>query len=157
MKNMYKNEQSGLSVLEMIGLLSIIGGIAVAALFFVGTMMTHQKNTTLDDDLARIARGARALYNNQPDFTNLDDGMLQFVFNDKNKKNPYDGVYHLTPNNNRTFTVRVTNLNARACTDLIQMKFSAGGQMGGCVFDNKNPGKYYMDVTFGKEEKGQVQ
>lgn len=153
MMNKNKNQESGLSLLEMIGVLSIVGGALFGVFTIWDNMKLIKKNNTIDDDLLRIVRGARALYNSQPDFAGLDDSLLQFVFDSKEIKNPYDGVYHLIPDNNRGFVVNITNLDPKGCVSLNKKSFTSGGISGGCIIDNNNVGKYYMNVTFTKEDK----
>ncbi len=65
MKN--KKQESGRSMIEMVGVLAVMGLITAAAFVLITSAMRSQKLSRADDDIAALAAGVRLLYNNSAD------------------------------------------------------------------------------------------
>lgn len=95
-----KKHESGRSMIEMVGVLAVMGLITAAAFVLITSAMRSQKISRADDDVAAIAAGVRLLYNTSPDFAGLDndasgEGTLE-VLGYKNVTPPYgSGSYKI--------------------------------------------------------------
>lgn len=69
MKN--KKQESGRSMIEMVGVLAVMGLITAAAFVLITSAMRSQKLSRADDDIAALAAGVRLLYNNSDNFDGL--------------------------------------------------------------------------------------
>ncbi|MBO7053541.1 MAG: hypothetical protein J6W27_03865 [Alphaproteobacteria bacterium] len=133
MKKQTKKQQSGRSMIEMVGVLAVMGLITAAAFVLINSAMSSQRLSRVDDDVAGIVNGVRLLYNSQPDFTGVSADtlvLLGFGNADKAYQNPYGGDYILNSQPNaRTFTVTLDKLGAKTCTVLSTKTWTAGGKV----------------------------
>jgi type II secretory pathway pseudopilin PulG len=110
------NNESGRSMIEMLGVLAIMGIITVAAIQMVGAAMRSQKRTTVQDDVAQMTTGVRQLLGDYDDFTGIDNNTI-FAAIGMTNKTPYGGKYELAvdASNPRQFVVSITGLNTSDC------------------------------------------
>ena len=108
MKKQTKKQQSGRSMIEMVGVLAVMGLITAAAFVLINSALSSQRLSRVDDDVSGIVNGVRLLYNAAPDFTGIDGGsvydqgkatMVLLGFGGdtdaKRYQNPYGGYYIL--------------------------------------------------------------
>ena len=133
MKKQTKKQQSGRSMIEMVGVLAIMGLITAAAFVLINSAMSSQRLSRVDDDVAGIVNGVRLLYNSQPDFNGISaDTLVLLGFGTATKayQNPYGGDYQLDSQiNARTFTVTIKGLGAKTCSVLKSRTWTAGGNV----------------------------
>ena len=135
-----KKQQSGRSMIEMVGVLAVMGLITAAAFVLINSALASQRLSRLDDDVSGIVQGVRLLYNSQPDFNGVataESGkpagnstlvLLGFGSDAKPYQNPYGGNYVLAGQNDaRTFTVQITGLGKKTCTVLASRDWNGGG------------------------------
>jgi len=67
MKKQNKKHESGRSMIEMVGVLAVMGLITAAAFVLITSAMRSQKLSRADDDISALAAGVRLLYNNSAD------------------------------------------------------------------------------------------
>ena len=110
------NHESGRSMIEMLGVLAIMGVITVAAVQMISAAMRSQKRTTVQDEVAQITTGVRQLHGEYDDFSGIDNNTIFAAIGISNK-NPYGGKYELTVNsaNKRQFIVAITGLSSGDC------------------------------------------
>lgn len=71
MRNLYKNEQSGRSMVEMLGVLAIIGVLSVGGIAgYSKAMAKYRINQTLDQ-ISMLVMNIRSLYSASVDYTGL--------------------------------------------------------------------------------------
>ena len=149
MKN--KKQESGRSMIEMVGVLAVMGLITAAAFVLITSAMRSQKLSRVDDDIAALAAGVRLLYNNSADnggfkgiVTATSDNTLKVLGFD-NVKPAYgsDTKYTITAvksiaNNTITncaatdndcpyFSISFTTDSNNTCSGLAQRTWANGG------------------------------
>ncbi|MDR1071759.1 MAG: hypothetical protein LBL21_03910 [Rickettsiales bacterium] len=108
--------ESGRSMIEMLGVLLIMGVITVAAVQMISAAMRSSKRTTVQDEVAQITTGVRQLLGEYDDFSGIDNNTI-FAAIGISSKNPYGGKYELRTNQSdkRQFVVSITGLNGSDC------------------------------------------
>ena len=153
-----KNMQSGRSMIEMLGVLAIMGVITVSAIALISTAMRTQKHSTANDQVTQIVLGVRQLLGEYDDFSNIDNSII-FGAMGMSNKNPYGGAYTVSvnPANARQFIVGIDGLTQSDCEYLaakawpdsvgyIVSNHAEGGATGNC----KNGGTANsVSITFG--------
>ena len=137
------SQQSGRSMIEMLGVLAIMGVITVGAITMISAAMRNQKRTTVQDEVAQIVTGVRTLLCEYDDFSNLDNSTV-FAAIGMSPKNPYGGNYELlvNPANPRQFILTIGGLNYADCEFFKQKAWSdsvgyqmSDGKQGGATAD----------------------
>ncbi|MBQ6110335.1 MAG: hypothetical protein IJL05_03060 [Alphaproteobacteria bacterium] len=143
-------QESGRSMIEMIGVLAIMAIITAAAFALISTAFHTQKRGRVTDDVANIVSGVRSLLGEYDDFSNIDNTTIFGAIGVSNK-NPYGGVYELAvnPANTRQFVVSITGLSKSECDGLVTKAWTdsagyiesghkEGGANGSCKEGEKN-------------------
>ena len=148
-----KKVESGRSMIEMVGVLAVMGLITAAAFVLITSALKSQKLTRVDDDLSAISSGIRLLYANQYDFTNLTDtaAALKLIGYDT-VKSPYATNYTLDTTGDKSgFIVSFDTGDEAVCTALQQRTTGSNGATAGCVAGQNTGGKAtILQVTFTK-------
>lgn len=113
-------QESGRSMIEMLGVLAIMGVITVGAIAMISTAMRTQKHNTTNDDVAQIVLGVRQLLGEYDDFSNIENMSIFSAIGISNK-NPYGGFYTVSvnPTNTRQFIVGIDGLAQSDCEYLV--------------------------------------
>ena len=69
-------QESGRSMIEMLGVLAIMGVITVGAVTMISAAMRSQKRTVLQDEVAQIVTGVRTILGEYDDFSGLDNALI---------------------------------------------------------------------------------
>lgn len=72
MRKVYKNDQTGRSMVEMLGVLAIIGVLSVGGIAGYSKAMTKFKINKTMDQVSMLVANIRTLYSGQRDYTSLD-------------------------------------------------------------------------------------
>lgn len=130
MKKLYDSEQSGRSMVEMLGVLAIIGVLSVGGIAGYSKAMAKYKTNQTLDQLSMLITNIRTLYATQPSFNGLNNGnAIDFgvVSSDMIKadgsgaaaelKNPFNGSVDITVDaaDPTTFKVAYGGLDKSAC------------------------------------------
>ncbi len=75
MKNFYKNEQSGRSMVEMLGVLAIIGVLSVGGISGYSKAMAKFKLTKAQDQLTMMIMNIRTAYVTSPGYPGLNNSL----------------------------------------------------------------------------------
>ena len=153
------NQESGRSMIEMLGVLAIMGVITVGAIGMISTAMRTQKLTAVNDEVVQMVTMVRNIHAEFDDFSNMD-GITIFSVIGMSDKNPYGGSYALSvdPSNARQFIVSIDGLAQSECKALVAKAWSdsvgyklsdgkAGGATGSC--DSAN-GTNSVQIIFGE-------
>ena len=148
-------------MIEMLGVLLVMGVITVAAVQMIGAAMRSQKRTTVQDEVALMVTGVRQLLGAFDDFSGIDNNTI-FAAIGMSNRNPYGGRYELATNraDPRQFTVAITGLNTsdceyfrtRAWSDSIGFRQSNGRQGGAAATPGNcgdQQGRNTVTITFG--------
>lgn len=152
-------QESGRSMIEMLGVLAIMGVITVGAITMISTAMRTQKRTAVNDEVMQIVTSVRQLHGEYDDFSNMN-GATIFGAIGMSAKNPYGGTYEVAPNpaNPRQFIVSITGLSQTDCQYFVTKAWSdsaeyqmSGGKVGGGMGDCSNAGgNNIVRVTYGE-------
>ena len=74
MKNFYKSEQTGRSMVEMLGVLAIIGVLSVGGIAGYSRAMAKFKISKAMDQMSMLVANIRTLYSGQRSYAGLDNG-----------------------------------------------------------------------------------
>jgi type II secretory pathway pseudopilin PulG len=119
MKKTNKKQQSGRSMIEMVGVLAVMGLITAGAFVLISSASSSSKRNRAVDDIMEIAAGVRSVYAEHDDFSGGIDGKILTAIN-KSDKGPYSGsTYSVAANTDTTkFDVKLTNVPAKDCNGL---------------------------------------
>lgn len=151
-------QESGRSMIEMIGVLSIMAIITAGAFTLISTAVNTQKRSRVTDDVVTMVNGVRTLLGDYDDFSNIDSKTI-FGAMSMSNKNPYGGIYDIAvdPSNTRQFMVKITGLSKTVCDALSTQAWvdSVGylasdkkesGASANCVAGNNN----VVTITYGE-------
>ena len=156
------NHESGRSMIEMLGVLLIMGVITVAGVQMISAALRSQKRTTVQDEVAQITTGVRQLLGEYDDFSGIDNNTIFAAIGISNK-NPYGGKYELITNasDKKQFIVSITGLNGSDCeyfrtkawSDSAGYRSSNGKQSGATALPSNcgdQNGKNTVRIIFGE-------
>ena len=151
-------QESGRSMIEMVGVLAIMGMLTATAFALISLGINRQKQARVTDDVVTIVAGVRSLLVDYDDFSNIDNSTI-FAAMSMSDKNPYGGTYELAvnPSNARQFIVRINGLSKSDCEALVTKAWTEsvgynasnhkeGGATGKCVDGNDN----VVSITYGE-------
>ena len=151
-------QESGRSMIEMLGVLAIMGVITVGAIGLISTAMRTQKRSAVNDEVMEIVTGVRQLLGEYDDFSNIENVNIFSAIGVSNK-NPYGGAYTLTvnPTNSRQFIVGIGGLNKSDCeylktkawVDSVGYQISDGKQSGATGDCGNTNGNNSVQIIFG--------
>ena len=150
--------ESGRSMIEMIGVLAIMGIITAGAFVLISTAINTQKRSRVTDDVTAIVSGVRSLLGDYDDFSNIDNSTIFGAISMSNK-NPYGGTYELSvnPANSRQFIVKITGLTKTDCEGLVTKAWSdsvgyisSGHKESGASGNCKTGDNNVVSVTYGE-------
>lgn len=144
MKNLFKNEQSGRSMVEMLGVLAIIGVLSVGGISGYSKAMAKFKLTKAQDQLTMMIMNIRTAFATSPGYVKLatanaagwglvsnemDDGNggLIHAFGGAATVQAVNGADN-TPNG--AFAIRFDGLAREACVSLASSDWGADGLVG---------------------------
>ena len=151
--------ESGRSMIEMLGVLAIMGVLTVGAIGLISTAMRTQKRNTVNEEVLQMVTGVRQLLGEYDDFSHIDNTTI-FGAIGMSPKNPYGGTYELAvdPANYRQFVVTINGLSRNDCEYFITKAWSdsvgylatdgkQGGASGNCRMED---GKNVVKITYGE-------
>lgn len=151
-------QESGRSMIEMVGVLAIMGMLTATAFALISLGINRQKQSRVTDDVVTIVSGVRTLLGDYDDFSNLDNSTI-FAAMSVSNKNPYGGTYELSVNraNPRQFIISINGLSKSDCEALttkawtdsvgyVTSEHKESGADGNCVDGNAN----VVSITYGE-------
>ena len=152
-------QESGRSMIEMLGVLAIMGVITVSAIGMISTAMRTQKRAAVNEEVVQMVTQVRALLGEYDDYSNINNATIFGAIGMSNK-NPYGGTYELSvdPSNSRQFIVSITGLGQSDCEYLVTKAWSdsvgyqaSGHRQGGATGTCTAPdGKNTVSITYGE-------
>lgn len=112
-------QESGRSMIEMIGVLAIMAIITAGAYALISMAMNTEKRNRVGDDVTAIVSGVKQLLGEYDDFSGINNSTIFGAISMSNK-NPYGGNYELAVDttNPRQFIVRINGLSKTVCEGL---------------------------------------
>lgn len=143
-------QESGRSMIEMLGVLAIMGVITVGAIGTITYAMRMQKQSSVNDQVYQIVLGIRQLLGEYDDFSNIDNSTI-FTALAISPKNPYGGNYSVSVNtaNTRQFIVSIDGLSQSDCKALLTKAWtdSINGAKGVC---DSNQSDNVVSIVYGE-------
>ena len=141
----FNSEQSGRSMVEMLGVLAIIGVLSAGGLAgYSKAMFKHKLNTTMDQ-LTMLVTNIRTMYGTQDNYENLTAaqaiklGIIPAAMKNTASTlvNPFKGVVQIgvsksnaSAPDNTAFTVTYSGLPSEACIALATADWGSGAGSG---------------------------
>jgi type II secretory pathway pseudopilin PulG len=151
-------QESGRSMIEMVGVLAIMGMLTATAFALVSLGINRQKQARVADDVVTIVSGVRSLLGDYDDFSHIDNSTIFSAMSVSNQ-NPYGGTYELLvdASNSRQFIVRINGLSKSDCEALVTKAWTdsvgyissnhqESGASGKCSDGNEN----IVSITYGE-------
>ena len=152
-------QESGRSMIEMMGVLAIMGVITVGAIAAISSAMNLQKRSTVNDEVLQMVTQVRQLFGGYDDFSNINNSTIFGAIGMSNK-NPYGGTYEISvnPSNSLQFIVSVNGLSQSDCEYFITKGWEGSvgyemsgrkqsGAIGNC---NNQNGKNVVQIIYGE-------
>lgn len=143
MKNLYKNEQSGRSMVEMLGVLAIIGVLSVGGIAGYSKAMTKFKINKSMDQISMLVANIRTLYSGQRNYSGLDNKnaiLFGIIPNEMGNSgsvitNAFAGDVEIKTaavgtNAAGAFTIKYKGLGQEACVTMATADWGSGSSSG---------------------------
>lgn len=136
MKKFYNTNQSGRSMVEMLGVLAIIGVLSVGGLTGYSKAMSKYKTNKTQEQLQLLISGIRTLYATQPSYTGITitqlisvgtmpDDMIRGGTTDK-AYDPFGNEIYLV-STAADFTIGIENLTDKICVEIANANWQTSG------------------------------
>ena len=152
-------QECGRSMIEMLGVLTIMGIITVGATLLISRAMDLQRRNTINDEVVQIVTNVRTMHAEYDDFSNINSQIILGAMGQKNL-NTYGVSYEITTDaaNSRQFIVTVKNLSesdckfllAKAWRDSVGFRLSDGKEGGATGKCDQGTGKNFIRITYGE-------
>ena len=161
-----KNNQFGRSMIEMLGVLAIIGVLSVGGIAgYSKAMMKFRVNKTVDQ-VAQITTNMRTFFSSQSDYSGLGSNAVYLIRKAKiaptemhdtsssGIRNPFGGWVwgsysgKTSSSDSRAFTITFSEVPEEACLELAVLDWGAGSGSGLVAFGvNSDVGSIYVNNT----------
>ncbi|MBR3930797.1 MAG: hypothetical protein IKJ62_04435 [Alphaproteobacteria bacterium] len=152
------NQESGRSMIEMLGVLAIMGALTVGAYALIKDAFESQRQMQGVEEVFVIVNEVRKIHSQYDDFSNMDGEVILNMM--EKKHNPYGGTYELTvnPANSRQFILTINGLSksecqaliTRAWTDSVGYKLSDKKESGATGSCDGTGDTNYVQITYGE-------
>lgn len=152
------NQESGRSMIEMLGVLAIMGALTVGAYALIKDAFESQRQMQGVEEVFVIVNEVRKIHSQYDDFSNMDGEVILSMM--EKKHNPYGGTYELTvnPANSRQFILTINGLSksecqaliTRAWTDSVGYKLSDKKESGATGSCDGTGDTNYVQITYGE-------
>ena len=152
------NQESGRSMIEMLGVLAIMGALTIGAYALIKDAFESQRQMQGVEEVFVIVNEVRKIHSQYDDFSNMDGEVILSMM--EKKHNPYGGTYELTvnPANSRQFILTINGLSksecqaliTRAWTDSVGYKLSDKKESGATGSCDGTGDTNYVQITYGE-------
>ena len=143
MIKIYKNEQSGRSMVEMLGVLAIIGVLSVGGIAGYSKAMTKFKINKSMDQISMLVANIRTLFSGQRNYSGLgNENAISFgiipgemdgggsIITNAFAGNVTIGTAAVNGNNDAAFTIKYEGLGQEACVTMATSDWGSGSSSG---------------------------
>ncbi len=152
-------QESGRSMIEMLGVLAIMGVITAVAATAIVRGLGTQKHMQVNEDVMYMVSKVRELHREYDSFAGINNATI-FGAIGMTAKNPYGGAYELSvdPSNSRQFVVSISGLPQSDCEYFMTKAWSdsagfqaSGGKLGGASGTCNSAGSAnVVRITYGE-------
>ena len=138
--------QSGRSMIEMLGVLAIIGVLSIGGIAGYSKAMTKYRVNKTADQITQLAQNIRTLYASQKKYNTLNSTVIkkahlapEEMYDNTNSiymYNPFGGTVGVWPsgkmwnNDQKAFAVHVSGIPQEACVELLTQDWGSGSSSG---------------------------
>ncbi len=139
----FRSEQTGRSMVEMLGVLAIIGVLSVGGIAGYSKAMAKFKLTKAMDQVSTTVTNIRTLYSGQPNYNGLDTAtMIKMgavgaeMLNGKTQANAsaaynaFNGLVTIDGTSGQTFKLKFAGLSKEACVAIAASDWGSGSGSG---------------------------
>jgi len=110
-----KTRESGRTMIEMLGVLAIIGILTVGSIGLYSVAMKQIKRSQVVQEVQLLVQQIRSIYAGSEDYADLDNGII--VASGLKETNPFGGKYEVGPSrgDETMFEIHVTGLQEADC------------------------------------------
>ena len=151
--------ESGRSMVEMMGVLAIMGVITAGAILLINVGLNSSKRSTVVDEVTMLVTGIRDNFSGYDDFSSIGNVNV-FTMTGVSQQNPYGGTYGVAvdPSNPRQFIVSINGLSQSECETLkvrtwpgsIGYEMSGHKESGATGICTNPNGENVVQITFGE-------
>ena len=143
---MKTENQTGRSMIEMLGVLAIIGVLSVGGIAGYSKAMTKYRINKTADQVSQLAQGIRTLYASQKNYSSLNDEVIKKAHlapeemyeatGSNNLVNPFGGYVYVgafgknNTDDRKAFAIGFHNIPQEACIDLATQDWGSGSSSG---------------------------
>ena len=142
-KTQYKKyKQSGRSMIEMLGVLAIVGVLSAGGIAGYSMAMQSYKTTQLIEKIQLIATRARTVYKSDYTGITIDNLLNSGKLSESDVQNPFGGGFTMAKSGwatNGFYVKTETPLPAEVCTDMLQTDWGNTGVFEGVHLEGANP------------------
>jgi len=136
-----KINESGRSMIEMLGVLAIIGVLSIGGIAgYSKAMGKHRVNKSIDQ-ITQIVSATRSLFYGRKSYAELSDDLIERAhlfpgeLGDGNLTNPFGGSVSLEPTardgkDNKAFALEYTSIPEESCIELATQDWGKGARSG---------------------------
>jgi len=129
MSSYSKNIQKGRSMIEMLGVLAIVGVLSAGGIAGYSMAMQSYKTTALMDNVQIMMQATRMVFKNQSDYAGVSTYNLiqagKISVNDI--RNPFGGNLNIGASGGMFFIDTQANIPAEACVDILMTNWGREG------------------------------
>lgn len=138
--------QKGRSMIEMLGVLAIIGVLSIGGIAGYSKAMTKYRVNKMADQISQLAQNIRTLYASQRTYNTLSDNVIKKAHlapedmydgtTSTSLYNPFGGWLEVIPSgknssgDNKAFYIRTGVIPQEACVELATMDWGSGSSSG---------------------------
>lgn len=157
--------QNGRSMIEMLGVLAIIGVLSVGGIAGYSKAMSKYRTNKTIDQVTQVINGVRTLYSGQKNYENISGRVLrkakilpESAFESSTSDeavNPFGGVIRVsatdrkTADDNRAVEMHLNNLPEDACLELATQDWGAGEGLYAVAIETRASGANGMEGCTG--------
>lgn len=145
---MYKKQQSGRSMIEMVGVLAVMGLITAGAFVLISSANSSSRRNRVIDDIMNIAAAVRSVYADHETFPTIDSATIWKVSGRTDATGPYTGSSYVISASGTQFTIKLKGMPDEIDCNALNTKQWKDAVSKTCNKSDKE-GQYFS-VTFNK-------
>jgi len=136
-QNSRKHTQSGRSMIEMLGVLAIVGVLSAGGIAGYSMAMQSYKTTQIIEKVNLISTRVRQLYKGAYTGISKSNLISSGKVNTDNFTNPFGGDIGIVASSATLFALYMFNIPSEACTDLLTTEWGSNGVFYGIQVDDE--------------------
>ena len=147
-----RKHESGRSMIEMVGVLAVMGLITAGAFILISNASASQRRNRVIDDVMNIATGVRSLYAEHETFPAAASMVSATILSalSISSTSPYNTTYAVTRTGDTTFSVTVPDMNYNDCSALSIKKWKDAAATPTCTPKSGDATKGTFVITYNK-------